>query len=275
MVKICEHTQAIPSICFWIMFAGVAVKLPMFPCHNWLPNVHVKSPTICSVLFASIVLKFSTLLFVKLLHPLFSAEINTYSNLLIGVCLLGAIFACANLFFQNDLKKIFAYFSILHMNLYLIILLSGSNTSIFIFSALYHSFIMATLFFITDLIETLFKTRNVTELQGVALPSLKVKGFMLAAVLMLIGAPPSWGFIAEVMTMHYAYHTSIYVAEMVCLCMLVSSSRVLFIYQKIFSKWSTNTEICTNHRSLQNAIIYVTFVIILAVGTFPCLLKFS
>ena len=42
---------------FWALFAGFAIKVPLFPLHTWLPLAHVQAPTAGSVFLAGILLK--------------------------------------------------------------------------------------------------------------------------------------------------------------------------------------------------------------------------
>ena len=42
---------------FLLLFAGFAIKVPLFPFHTWLPLAHVKAPTAGSILLAGVLLK--------------------------------------------------------------------------------------------------------------------------------------------------------------------------------------------------------------------------
>ncbi|MDO4974891.1 MAG: proton-conducting transporter membrane subunit [Alphaproteobacteria bacterium] len=56
---------------FWLLALGIGIKLPIWPFYSWLPIVHVKNQTVCSILLASVVLKFSTLILLIIMMPLF------------------------------------------------------------------------------------------------------------------------------------------------------------------------------------------------------------
>ncbi len=261
------------SLPFWTMFVGFAIKLPIIPFHNWLPKVHVESPTVCSVLLASIVLKFSALLSIKLLYPLFSNEIILHKDLINIWCLIGAFVACINLFFQNDMKKFFAYFSMLHMNAYAIILFSGTAIQNFVFSVLYHSFLIAILFFVTDVIKTVFKTRDFIELKSVKFHFIKIKHLMFINTLFIIGVPLSWGFITEIICIYSISNVSTWAALGMAAVILVSSARAFFIYHNLFGNWKVNTvpSIDMFHISniSKNIVIYVIIGVILFIGITP------
>ena len=55
---------------FVALFAGFAIKVPLFPLHTWLPLAHVQAPTAGSVLLAGILLKMGTYGFVRFSIPL-------------------------------------------------------------------------------------------------------------------------------------------------------------------------------------------------------------
>ena len=42
---------------FLLLFAGFAIKVPLFPFHTWLPLAHVEAPTAGSILLAGVLLK--------------------------------------------------------------------------------------------------------------------------------------------------------------------------------------------------------------------------
>src|SRR3954452_12426404 len=45
------------ALIFLLLFAGFAIKVPMFPFHTWLPLAHVEAPTAGSILLAGVLLK--------------------------------------------------------------------------------------------------------------------------------------------------------------------------------------------------------------------------
>ena len=53
---------------FLALFAGFAIKVPLFPLHTWLPLAHAQAPTAGSVILAGILLKIGTYGFAAVQH---------------------------------------------------------------------------------------------------------------------------------------------------------------------------------------------------------------
>src|SRR5207237_9970164 len=51
-----KMTPEVEMWVFWALFMGFAIKIPMFPFHTWLPDVHEQAPTAVSVVLASAML---------------------------------------------------------------------------------------------------------------------------------------------------------------------------------------------------------------------------
>src|SRR5579875_1373750 len=110
-----SYAPAFASVVFWLLFAGFAVKLPVFPLHTWLPDAHVEAPTAVSVLLAGVLLKMGGYGMLRVLVGLLPGA-AVYLAPLLGVLaviniLYGAMVALA----QTDLKKIIANSSVSHM----------------------------------------------------------------------------------------------------------------------------------------------------------------
>ena len=72
----------------WLAFAGIflglAVKVPLFPFHTWLPDAYETAPTGVSMVLTGALSKMGVYGFVRLLLPLFPNEIKILGPWLLG-----------------------------------------------------------------------------------------------------------------------------------------------------------------------------------------------
>ncbi|MDR0695776.1 MAG: hypothetical protein LBF56_03350 [Holosporales bacterium] len=262
---------------FWLLFTGIGIKMPIWPFYHWLPVVHVKSQTVCSIILASIVLKFATLLTLRFLAPLFTDMLSANKDLIICILIVSMLFAAAQLMYQADLKKIFAYFSIVHLNLYFITLLSGLEPKYYVFAAVYHSIEVAVLFFIAEIVKRVFNTRSIKTLR--ALPMINgIRKYIFCAFLILLSVPLSWGFVCEVIAIYSATKISIMYSLVISGIVLVSSTYAVFAYNSCFGFAAKKEE---QQLALQDfyitdiykkSVLYALLGIVLAVGLHPQLI---
>ena len=223
---------------FWLLVIGIGIKMPIFPFYSWLPIAHVKSQTICSVLLASIVLKFSSLLIVRIVQPLFMGILQENLNLVIFVIMLSIVFATAQLLFQKDIKSIFAHFSIIHLNSAFLIMLGEMKCNGFTFAVMGHSLLMPVLFFASHVIEKVYNTRLISQIKSMTggVPT-NVKIVVFIAFCCLISVPFTWGFITEILTFQSVVKISSFCAFSLGLLTLIAATYVIHVYNEHFAFW--------------------------------------
>lgn len=259
---------------FWLLALGIGIKLPIWPFYSWLPVVHVKNQTVCSILLASIVLKFSTLLLLRVTIPLFSNVIFSHTFLIFIAISISLMFALSQLIFQDDIKSVFAYFSIIHLNSTLFILLNKSGLIYYIFSVMGHSILMPVLFFTSNIIDRLYGTRSIKILASSPIQFSVAHKIISLAFFALVSLPFSWGFISEILTIKLVAEISYLYALFPAGIILISSLFVVYIYNSFLS-YKTNT-------SSQNIIdgfyitdiykktaFYIPIILIFLIGVFP------
>jgi len=92
-----------------------AVKFPIVPLHNWLPDAHTDAPTAGSVLLAGLLLKTGAYGLIRFGYPLFPRAAATLTPVVISLAVAGILYASWIAFSQKDMKRLVAYSSIGHM----------------------------------------------------------------------------------------------------------------------------------------------------------------
>ena len=222
---------------FWLLAIGIGIKMPIFPFYNWLPIAHVKSKTVCSVLLASIVLKFSSLLIVRFMQPLCMGIFQEHMHIALFVILLGIAFATFQLILQDDLKSLFAYFSIIHMNSAFFILLAEMKISGFTFVTIGHSILMAILFFTSHVVEKAYNSRSISAIKVIPNISKVIQICAFFAFYFIISAPLSWGFVSEIMTFQALSNLSVLGTLCFSILVLISLTFAVYVYNQLFPFW--------------------------------------
>ena len=245
----------------YMLAIGTAIKLPIFPFYYWVPCVHGKAPGICSVLLSSIVLKFSSLILVKIIVPLY----NVYSYKYIGYLIsIGVLISACQALCNKYLKTVLAYSSVIHMGLYYFILISKNGIKYFTYSILYHTVSMTLLFLILDLIKNRYKCLDCNKLR------IKNKYYMLLIIIstiVIIDFPFTWGFITETTSILSLIQYDIVIACIVGLALLLYNSYWIYIIFTIFKNSVMDSNIKIN--KLYILIIAIILLPIILFGIIP------
>lgn len=95
---------------------GFWSKIPVFPLHVWLPEVHGEASGSGSVILASLILKLGVYGLMRFTISALAAGTKYLGPLVLIAGLIGTVNASMNCARQYDIKKLLAYSSISHMN---------------------------------------------------------------------------------------------------------------------------------------------------------------
>ena len=91
--------------CSSAFIAAFAVKVPLFPFHTWLPDVHTEAPTAGSVVLAGVILKMGAYGFLRFSFELFPQASVDFAPLLLVLAVIGIIYGAIVAAMQTDLKR--------------------------------------------------------------------------------------------------------------------------------------------------------------------------
>ena len=184
---------------FLLLFAGFAIKVPMFPFHTWLPLAHVEAPTAGSILLAGVLLKvggYGLLRFNMGMTPL-GAQVSV--PLLATLAVIGIIYGALVALAQTDVKRLVAYSSVSHMGFIVLGLFSMNATGMdgAVIQMVNHGLTTGALFACVGVIYERYHTREMAELGGLwnRLPLLAF--FFILASLGSAAVPGLNGFVGE------------------------------------------------------------------------------
>src|SRR5438552_10609417 len=197
----------------WLAFAGIflglAVKVPLFPFHTWLPDAYETAPVGVSMVLTGVLSKMGVYGFVRLLLPLFPNEIKILAPWLLGLAVCSIVFASLAAWAQSDLKRMVAYLSINHLGYCMLGLFAVTATTTRpvhemqaalsgVFMQIFnHGVTAAALFYYVGLLEQRRGLRGIGDFGGLMQHTPLLCGWMSVAMFSSLGLPGLNGFVGE------------------------------------------------------------------------------
>jgi NADH-quinone oxidoreductase subunit M len=235
----------------WLAFAGIflglAVKVPLFPFHTWLPDAYETAPTGVSMVLTGVLSKMGVYGFVRLLLPLFPNEIKILAPWLLAVSVCSIVFASLAAWAQRDLKRMIAYLSINHLGYCMLGLfavmattsrplietqaaLSGVFLQIF-----NHGITAAALFYFVGLLEQRRGLRGISDFGGLMQRTPLLCGWMSVAMFSSLGLPGLNGFIGEFLIFKGSFALAASFTAVAVIGLLVTAIAFARAMQALFS----------------------------------------
>ncbi len=186
---------------FLALFAGFAIKVPLFPLHTWLPLAHTQAPTAGSVILAGILLKIGTYGFARFNIPMLPAATAICVPWLLGLSVVGILYGALVALAQSDMKRLIAYSSVSHLGFCMIGLFALNDLSVQggVLQMVNHGLSTGGLFAVVGMIYERYHTREIRELGGLTYRVPVLAFFFLLFALSSIGLPGMNGFAGEFM----------------------------------------------------------------------------
>ncbi len=184
---------------FLALFAGFAIKVPLFPFHTWLPLAHVQAPTAGSVILAGLLLKIGTYGFVRFSLSMLPDAAAVCMPYLLWLAVAGIIYGALVALAQTDIKRLIAYSSVSHLGFCMLGLFALNRIGMQggTLQMINHGLSTGGLFACVGMIYERYHTREIKNIGGLARQLPVLAFFMLIFTLSSIGLPGLNGFAGE------------------------------------------------------------------------------
>ena len=222
-------------VCFTF---AMAVKVPMFPFHIWLPQAHVEAPLAGSILLAGILLKLGGYGIIYFVLPLFPFGFYYFGHMLQWISLLGIVYGGLTTLRQSDMKRLIAYSSVAHMGFATFALFSieseiGIISSLLILIA--HGFVSPALFLIVGILYERYGTRIIKYYKGIGTIMPLLNAYIFLFTLSAIAFPGSLNFIGEFLVIVTGVQISLLFGLLLSLGAFVGLKYSFYFYERIFT----------------------------------------
>jgi NADH-quinone oxidoreductase subunit M len=235
----------------WLVFAGIflglAVKVPLFPFHTWLPDAYQTAPTGVSMVLTGALSKMGVYGFIRLLIPMFPNEIKTVGPWLLVLVVCSIVFAPLAAWAQRDLKRMVAYLSINHLGYCLLGLFAIAATSSSAavdrqaaFSGVFlqifnHGITASALFYFVGLLEQRRGARGIDDFGGLMQRTPLLCGWMSVAMFSSLGLPGLNGFIGEFLIFKGSFAVTGWFTAIAVIGLLFTAVTFMRAMQSLFS----------------------------------------
>ncbi|MBI4371972.1 MAG: NADH-quinone oxidoreductase subunit M [Elusimicrobia bacterium] len=233
------------SLVFLGLYFGVAIKIPAFPFHTWLPLAHVEAPTPISVILAAVLLKMGVYGLLRLCYQIVPAGFRWFLPALVLIAVVNIVYGALCAMAQTDMKKMVAYSSVNHMG-YCLLGIAGMSAAGFagaVLQMINHGVITGALFLLVGVIYDRAHTRDLSAFGGLALKLPVYAGLMMLASFASLGLPGLSGFVGEFLCFLGAFPSWKWQTVISVLGVIATAAFFLRMIQKVFlgalnEKWA-------------------------------------
>ncbi|MEY4978726.1 MAG: hypothetical protein RLZZ352_996 [Pseudomonadota bacterium] len=261
------------TLLFFAFFAAFAVKVPMWPVHTWLPDVHVEAPTGGSAVLAAIMLKLGAYGFLRFSLPILPDASHEWAWLMIALSLVAVIYVGLVAMVQQDMKKLVAYSSVAHMGFVSLGFFMFSNLGVSgaIVQMIAHGFVSAAMFLSIGVLYDRVHSREIADYGGVVNTMPNFSAFALLFVMANCGLPGTAGFVGEWMVILSAVKTNFWIGMAAASALIFGAAYSLWMFKRVYlgSVANDNVKGLMDINAREFAVMAVLALAVIYMGVYP------
>jgi len=231
-----EIPSGVHSIIFFLLFYGLAVRIPLFPMHGWFPLV-AEHGTVAIAGVSLIGVKVGVFGLIRFVFPLLPEAVIQWQVYIVAFAALGIFYAALLALLQTNLRRLLAFAVVSHTSIMIIGLFSLEHAAFqgSLLLAVNYGLATAGLLFMTGMVYRRTRTMQLDKL-GSLFDDIPLLGIaFLIAGLSIVGMPGTPGFdaahlVLEASIVRFGALPSIAAS----LGNVVAAGFLLFAFQKAF-----------------------------------------
>ena len=261
------------TLLFFAFFAAFAVKVPMWPVHTWLPDVHVEAPTGGSAVLAAIMLKLGAYGFLRFSLPIAPDASREWAWLMIALSLVAVIYVGLVAMVQKDMKKLVAYSSVAHMGFVTLgfFIFNDLGVSGGLVQMIAHGFVSGAMFLSIGVLYDRVHSREIAAYGGVVNTKPNFTAFALLFAMANCGLPGTAGFVGEWMVILGAVKANFWIGLAAATALIFGAAYTLWMFKRVYLGPVGNSHVkeLTDIGSREFLILSLLAIAVLAMGLYP------
>ena len=261
------------TLLFFSFFAAFAVKVPMWPVHTWLPDVHVEAPTGGSAVLAAIMLKLGAYGFLRFSMPIAPDASHEWAWLMVALSLIAVIYVGLVAMVQQDMKKLVAYSSVAHMGFVTLgfFLFNDLGVAGGIVQMIAHGFVSAAMFLCIGVLYDRVHSRQIASYGGVVNTMPKFAAFALLFSMANCGLPATAGFVGEWMVILGAVKANFWIGGAAASALIFGAAYTLWMYKRVYLGPVANDDVkgLSDINSREFLMLALLAIAVLYMGLYP------
>ncbi|MDR2129406.1 MAG: NADH-quinone oxidoreductase subunit M [Burkholderiaceae bacterium] len=261
------------TLVFFALFAAFAVKVPMWPVHTWLPDVHVEAPTGGSVVLAAIMLKLGAYGFLRFSLPIAPDASRQWAWLMIALSLVAVIYVGLVALVQKDMKKLVAYSSVAHMGFVTLgfFVFNPLGVSGGLLQMIAHGFVSGAMFLCIGVLYERVHSREIASYGGVVNTMPRFAVFALLFAMANCGLPGTAGFVGEWTVILGAVQANFWIGLLAATALILGASYTLWMFKRVYFGAVANDHVKAlgDINAREFLILAVLAVAVISMGVYP------
>ncbi|CAB3677292.1 NADH-quinone oxidoreductase subunit M [Achromobacter pestifer] len=258
---------------FVALLAAFAVKVPMWPVHTWLPDVHVEAPTGGSIVLAAIMLKLGAYGFLRFSLPITPDASHSLAGLMITLSLIAVIYIGLVAIIQEDMKKLVAYSSVAHMGFVTLgfFIFNTAGVEGAIVQMISHGFVSGAMFMCIGVLYDRMHSRRISDYGGVVNVMPRFATFFILFSMANSGLPATSGFVGEFMVIMGAVEHNFWIGLLAATALILGASYSLWMVKRVVLGDIANDHVraLTDINRREFVILGVMAIAVLYMGIYP------